>query len=333
MLRLLPLVFLLLTGCITELFDSSGGYDQRPVTLQTVSLFAQRSPSRLAKKSWKGDWIFRRDRLELIDQELKNTKPDVILMQEALAREGSGSESDYKILKAGALNDYDWRLVKVEDFVDTEETQFMAAALGVGMRFVPPDEGERESWVMGSGGYLMAMTVDYEEQPILVFNVQMPPHHDNDQLWYTFVQERIRERVARAKVCMKRVIVAGYLPGDEGARRYADFVRTMQLRDSAQGFCQIAARCYTSTPANDLFGATVGDESPTRTDKIFVHSTALVYSSVRDFEESDPNNRYVREFGLPRLWPTQRFGWVANFRLARCSKDDLAESLDTSVVP
>ncbi len=201
----------------------------------------------------------------------------------------------------------------------------MAIALGLGLRFVPTAEGEREAWIMGSGGYLLAATVEYEEQPLLVFNVQMPPHNDNDYLWYSFVQERIRERVAKAKSCMKRVIVTGFLPGDDGARRYVEFIQKLQLKDSAQGFCQIANKCYTATPTNDIYLATVGDESPTRTDKVFFHHTALIYSSARNFEESDPNNRYVREFGLARLWPTQRFGWVANARVARCTAAEIAD--------
>lgn len=321
----LLIVFLALTGCITQLFDRSGGFDSRPVTVQTVSFFNQRSPSRLAKKSWKGDWIFRRDRLELIDQELRNIKPDLLVIQDVLAKDGSGAESDYKILKAGALSDYDWRMSKVETYEDTREYQSMAVAIGPASLFEPPADGEREFWAMGSGGYLMTTTVRYEEQEFLIFNVQMPPHNDNDYLWYSFVQDRIRERVLKAKTCLKRVIVAGFLPGDEGARRYTDFMGKLQLKDAASGFCQIANRCFTATPTNDVYLATVGDESPTRTDKIYFHQTALVYASARNFEESDANNRYVRDFGLTRLWPTQRFGWSANARLARCSSEDLKE--------
>lgn len=318
-----------LSGCVTEIFDRSGGFDSRPVTVQTVDLFNQRTPSRLAKKSWKGDWIFRRDRLDLIDQELRNAKPDLLVLQSVMAREGSGAESDYKILKAGSLIDYDWRLDKVETYDDTQETQALAIALGASLRFVPVVEGERDSWVMGASGYLMAATVDYEDQPLLVFNVQMPEHSDNENQWFTFLEERIRERIVKAKSCMKRVVVTGYLPGDDGASRYVAFLQKMRLRDAAQGFCQIANKCFTATPTNDLFMATIGDESPTRTDKVFVHQSALVYTSARIFEEGDANNRYVKEYGLTRLWPTQRLGWIANTRLARCSAAEIAQPLGT----
>lgn len=372
------------TGCVASLFGRTAGYDSRPISVQTVSIFNQRTPSRLAKKSWKGDWIFRRDRLDMIDDELRRTKPDIIAIQETLAKRGSSAENDRLILKAGALADYEWREATVDEFADTQETQTQAVAIGVTLAFrdaqarrekamadaadgpeglevlvprgpklpatrpeapvvapdpgapavdppppdptaenVPPADSARDSWVMGAGGFLQAVTIVHEDQPITLFNVQMPPQTDTSHLWYSFVQERIAERIQRLKLCPKRVIVAGLMPADEVAKRYRDFVTTLALKDAATGFCQIDSRCYTATPTNDIFVATVGDESPTRVDRIFVHNSALVVSSSRNFDDSDPSNRYARDFGLARLWPTQRFGWVAGVRLARCSDDEL----------
>lgn len=322
----LPLISLLLVlscqGCVFDLFGRSAGFDQRPITVQTVSFFNQRVNSRLAKKSWKGDWIFRRDRLEMIDEELKNSKPDLLILQEVIAKVGSTAESDEQILAAGSLVDYEWRKRQVEEYADTQEVQYMAMAVGVPYKFIEKGDDDREVWIMGSGGYLMAATMDYEDQPIAVFDVQMPPQTDNSYLWYSFIQERILDRLKQKHLCPKRVIVGGYLPGDEGAVRFGTFMKTVGLKDASAGFCQIDSKCYTSTPTNDLFMATVGDESPTRTDRIFVHQSAYVYSSSRNFEDSDPSNRYARDFGLTRIWPTQRFGWIANLRLARCADGD-----------
>lgn len=315
-----------LSGCIEGLFRKTGGFDQRPMTVQTVSLFNQRDPSRLAKRSWKGDWIFRRDRLDMIDAELRNTKPDLLLLQDVIAKVGSTAESDRRILSAGSLLDYEWRDRKVESYADTQEIQSLAIAVGVPNRFVKEPEGERDLWLMGTGGYLEAATFEYEDQPVTVFNVQMPAQTDTSYLWYSFVQERVTERLKRTRSCPKRIIVGGLMPGDEGARRFSQFIQTLQLRDVSSGFCQIASKCFTATPTNDIYMATVGDESPTRVDRIFAHQSALVYSSGRNFDDSDPNNRYAREFGLPRLWPTQRFGWVAQLRLARCTEQELEEA-------
>lgn len=322
--HLVPLVLLFLCqGCVVDLFGRTSGFDQRPITVQTVSFFNQRSNTRLTKKSWKGDWIFRRDRLEMIDAELKNSKPDLLMLQEVVSKVGSTAESDHHILAAGSLADYEWRERQVEEYPDTQEVQYMALGVGVPYKFIDSAGGDREVWIMGTGGYLMAATVDYEDQPVAVFNVQMPPQTDNSYLWYSFVQERILDRLAQKKICPKRVLVGGYLPGDEGAVRFATFLKKLNLKDTSSGFCQIDSKCYTSTPTNDIFMATVGDEAPTRTDRLFAHQSSYVYSSTRNFEDSDPNNRYAREFGLTRIWPTQRFGWVANLRMARCDKSEL----------
>ncbi len=322
-LTLVLISLFLCQGCIAEMFGRAAGFDQRPITIQSVSFFNQRANTRLTKRSWKGDWIFRRDRLEMIDAELKNSKPDLLILQEVVSKVGSTAESDRGILSAGSLADYEWRERQVEEYPDTQEVQYMALGVGVPYRFIDSTGGDREVWIMGTGGYLMAATVDYEDQPVAVFNVQMPPQNDNSYLWYSFVQERILDRLSQKHLCPKRVIVGGYLPGDEGAVRFASFLKKLSLKDTSAGFCQIDSKCYTSTPTNDIFMATVGDESPTRTDRIFAHQTAYVYSSARNFEDNDPSNRYARDFGLSRIWPTQRFGWVANLRLARCAKDEI----------
>ena len=330
LLALLPslaLPVLLLTGCVEDLLGRSGGFDARPMTVQTVDLFDQRQPSRLSKKSWRGDWLFRRDRLELIDQELRNTKPDILLVQELLEKTGSAAESDRAILGAGALVDDDWRVGKVAEFADTQDVESLAIAVSTPSRFLDEPAGRKETWVMGTDGYLMAATVEYEGQPVLVFDVQMPTAKDSAPLWYTFVQDRVLEKLRRDHRCGKRVVIGGYMPGDEANRRYTDFLSALQLKDVATGFCQVASRCYTATPANDIFAATLGDESPARTDKLFVPVSAYVYSSSRNFQDSEPAGRYVKEFGLQRLFPTQRFGWVSQVRLARCTPSELEGSL------
>lgn len=317
---------LALTGCISEIFSRSAGFDARPISVQSVSFFNQRTPSRLAKRNWKGDWVFRRDRLELIDEGLRNGKPDLVVVQELMERRDSQSESDIRILKAGVLADYEWRQHEVGKFDDTRESESMAIAAALPLRFFAlpgDDEGEtREFFKLGKDGYLMLSTIDYEEQPLTVLNVQLPRGEDEGS-WFSFIQERTLNRLERFHHCPKRLIVAGYLPGDVTARSYKDFIDTLQLRDSATGFCQIESRCFTATPINELFMATVGDESPTRVDRIFVHRSAFVSTSSRNFETPDPQSRYAREFGLPRLWPTQRFGWMTSVRLPRCAADEL----------
>jgi hypothetical protein len=315
-------------GCVDSLFGRGSGYDSQQVSIQTVSLFNQRAPSRLSKKNWKGDWIFRRDRLELIDAEMRNGRPDLILMQEAMAKEGSPFESDRNILQAGALADYDWREFKVQSFEDTQEQQSLVIATGPTLTLAPPaPEGEREFWALGPDGYLAAATVDLEGQPLTVFNVQMPPQADGDYLWYNFIQQRINERLARFQYCRKRVVVAGLMPGDQGSRRFSEFMSALQLKDAAAGFCQIAANCFTATPMNDIYMATVGDESPSRLDRIFVHQTAVLYSSGLDFEDPDTGSRYEKNYGLDKLWPTQRFGWTASVRFARCNAKEMEEAV------
>ena len=312
----------LFLGCV-GFFDLGSGYDKRALTVETLSLFNQRQTSRLAKRSWAGDWIFRRARLELIDSSLRNLKPDILILQEVLAKRGATAESDQAILTAGSLANYAWRLDEVEDYPDTQEEEHMAFALALPHKFASIDGDTRQTWNMGTGGYLAAATVEYEGQPVDVFNVKLPDKSEGYQIWYNFIQERILERLRIFRHCSQRVILAGLMPGSEDNPKYQELLREARLKDTAAGFCQIPSRCYTATPSNEIFMATEGDQSPSRMDRVLVSDTAYVYTGARAFDEADTVSRFTKEFGLNQLWPTQRFGWMTQVRLGRCSKSDM----------
>lgn len=319
------LLFGLATACIRDLFHETAGFDSRPLAIQTLSLFNQRPANRLGKKSWKGDWIFRRDRLDLIDLELRNRKPDILFLQQVMDKLGSAVESDRAILGAGVLSDYEWRQQKVEEYGDSDEAESLAIAVSSPAKFLLLHPEQKETWMLGLKGYASAQTLEFEDQPLTLFNVQMPAKDNGSSIWYSFLQERIAEKIKHDHLCAKRLIVAGFLPGDEKSRQMSTFLQKLQLKDVATGFCQLANNCYTATPTNELFVATVGDEAPSRTDKILLHRSAYVYASARSFEEADPSSRYAREFGLTRLWPTERFGWFAQVRLSRCLDAELGK--------
>jgi len=309
-------------SCVDKLVNARSDYDERPLNIQTVSLFNQKTPSKHSKVSWNGDWVFRRDRLELVDLVLRNSKPDIAVLQEVMARRGNTAESDKSILLAGALADYGWSEIAVSDFADTHEIQSMALATAVSLKVkAEADPNLRDSWQIGTDGFLTATTLEIEGEPVAVFNVQMPASIGQKYLWYTFVEDQVVSRLKRLGICRNRVIIAGYMPADQDSKRFADFMRRLQLRDSSVGFCQIASKCHTATSVNEIFMATVGDETPAQMDRVLVHQSAVVYSSARNFDNSDPNNRYAKGFGISRLWPTQRFGWATQIRLAKCPAD------------
>jgi hypothetical protein len=115
--------------------DQSNVYDSHKIKVQVLSLFNQRTASRLSTKSWKGDWLFRRERLSLIDKELGESKPDLIVFQELIKRDSNSFESDMGILSANALKGYKWKLSKKEVYTDTGEEEYLGLAVSSSMQF------------------------------------------------------------------------------------------------------------------------------------------------------------------------------------------------------
>ncbi len=309
---------ILWSGCVAGLVNLPLGSQSSFITIQTLSLFNQRDNSRLSKESWKGDWVFRRERLELIDQELRNIKPDLLILQEVMSKSESPSDSDGNILQAGALSEYDWHMRTVEQYDDSQEVEAMAVAAGLPLKIDrAKTSSQRELWDIGARGYLSAVTIEVDGEVLIVFNLQMPSSESSHDLWYLFIKDRIQERLRDEGTCPRRVIVSGYIPGSQDSARYREFMDQLQLKDASEGFCEQEGHCYTSTPLNEIFMATVGDERPSRSDRILVHQSAYVRSATVNFQNARPSQR-ANPFGIERLWPTQRFGWAASVRFSRC---------------
>lgn len=312
---LISFVFLL-SGCITG--DGPKGFSERSLSVASLDMFSQQEkPS--GGKSWRGDWQFRRDRLELIDASLRDVRPDVVILQNAMRRSGSVSESDELILSSGALTRYDWRSVVVERIKETGEERMLAVAVSKPYRHLPIPEGVKNYSQFGVDGHLVFYPVDADGQPMVIFNVQMPSRMEQSGLWYSLLEEKIRESVHLMGSCLERVIVAGYLPFEQDSRRFKDFLSGLGLKDTGTGFCQSAERCQTASAQNAIFVATRGDATPAQLDRVMANKYSVVYSAGASFTRTMETSEYKDSYRLSRLWASQRYGWFTRMRLPICS--------------
>lgn len=333
------LIFLYLstqTACIETIIEKSNRYDSRPISIQTLSLFNQRAESRFSGTvapngssgllSWKGNWLFRRERLLFIDQQLKKIKPDILLFQEVMGQKDNPVSSDISILSAGALADYSWLDHSFKEHSDSFEVQKLATAVGPAVD--SPEDRQREKkrkyCVLGNSGGVFAAEVIFEKSSIAVFNIDFFAMNMIDDQTFDQLKECMLTFLKDIKGCSKRIVVGGHIAVNERLPGYNEFLKQFQLKDVAVEFCSIQSQCYTATPMNEIFLATSGDIPPARADRIFVHDSTYVYFSGRNFDTSlDKVTKHTKNLGFSRLWPTERFGWLASVRFAKCSEADI----------
>lgn len=312
------LVMMAGAGCATVRLPTPSFYTSRAITVETADLFDQRTRSTLGNENWKGDWLMRRERLEAIDGELRNAKPDLVVFQGVLNKKGNPSESDVNIIGKGALSDYQWARSLLMLYEDTQEELSHVVAAGLPLRISQESEDFAKVWAIGIDGFLSVAVVEMDEQPILVFNLQMPSGSNAVDLWYRFVTERILEVIENGAFCKDRIIVAGFIPSGPEWAAYQDMLIDLGLKDASTGFCQVASDCFTATPLNELYMATAGGVSPSQVDRILVRNRTAVLSGERVFLSPLQDSRYAKKYGLTQMWPTVRFGWSATIRLPRC---------------
>ena len=181
-------------------------------TLTTVALPLQpRLPvpevSPRSGANLEGDWLFRRLRLDLVDQEIYKIRPDILLFQEMMMRRGSPSESDKNILSYGSLDGYQWSKSVVGRFEDTQEEQLMAFAVGLSFRFAESENHHRMRELVDGLWprcplFWRAKTSPCEP-PASLRSRKFPA-------WYQVIENFIREQL-RYDICLDRLIVGGFL--------------------------------------------------------------------------------------------------------------------------
>jgi hypothetical protein len=320
--RLFPLAFLSLSfwvnGCALLGIRSSERYDERSFSILNLNLFNQRTPSTLSRKNWKGDWLFRRERLELIDEQLRISRPDIVVFQELLTRRGSPSESDINILNFGALEGYEWDAEMVTFHKDTQEMQYQAVAVGLPVKLSASDRMTKKYWPIGIDGFMTYTLLELDQQPILLLNVSMPGGAQKVDHWYEFVEAELNGLLKELRICKQRLVISGYLPGGVIWPGFATFAEAFELKDTSAGFCEATSDCLTSSHQNDLFMATAQGQSPSHSERIMVHRDALVSFSNVVMNKMRDRTVYGEDYGLQRLWASRVYGWLANVRLQRC---------------
>lgn len=310
-------------ACVSGLFEFSAGYDKKPVTVMTQNFFDQRKKSNLSASHWKGDWIFRRKRLRLIDDELRDYRPNILFFQQMVERSGSEAESDKNILSAGALLDYMWDQRVVSKYADTGETSHMGTAVSAPLKVLEVEKSNK-MWIFDESNYFVTSLIDLYKQPLLLVNVSVGPAGQAKlEDFANKLHSTIRNIAKKSGVCKRRIVIAGRLPGEFVQNAFLKTVTELAMVDVASGQCQIASRCYTGTPNNQLFLAVYGDQSPSRNERILVHKDTIVYSSERTLVKYDENQDYVKKYGLASIWPTVDFGWVASVRFGLCADEGL----------
>ncbi|MBC7659612.1 MAG: hypothetical protein H7249_07880 [Chitinophagaceae bacterium] len=309
------------TSC--ALFGGQGPreFDERSFSILNLNLFNQRTQSALSTKNWKGDWLYRRERLELVDEQLRVSRPDIVVLQEALTRRDSPSESDMNILSAGALEGYEWDASLVQSYRDTQEMQYSAAAVGLPVKLVARDMALKSVWPIGVDGAMSYSLLELDQFPILVVNLQMPEATQKADAWYGFVRSELRGLLKSTGVCQQRMIVSGHIPGSSIWKGYSEFVSEFNLKDTSTGFCEAASDCLTTSPQNDLFAAINNGQGASHSERILVPLETIILSSGTAMNKMHSTSVNGPAYGVHRLWASPSFGWIAGLRLARCPLD------------
>lgn len=298
-------------------FSFLGGVAREQVTIQVAPLFLQEN-QKDPSINWQGDWIFRRKRLDLLDQQLATSKPDVIVFQDLIYRAYSPSESEQNLLSAGSLANYSWHVAKTGYLESSEETiaSGVAAALPSRIDFAKT-MSSKEVWEIEGGAKVVYTQVKTENGSIALLSVNA--FGASGKLSYASLQEVFSEISMLSAVCPERIVLTGDLPQDRVYGLDEEFMRSNALKDAAVGFCDEVDLCYTESRQNPVARLLGGLVNSDRNIRVLLHSDVKVISSGRNLDKKSTVDTEVKFYGLDAYTVSDKYGWlvVASFPICK----------------
>ena len=287
-----------------------------PFIVQTLPLFNQRTDVVSGtKKSWKGDWIFRRKRLNLVDEEINKKSPNIVFFQE-LMKKNNKSDSDSIILEYSSLAYHKPFTFSYQKYEETGEEEFAATYVRMGNYSVDADD-QYVLEKLKQGGYFVFQKILLDQVPFYLINVKMGDGPVAEG--FLELQEKIKKHLDGVKKCYNQILVAGHFKGQTNHPSFIRFLKTFDLVDSAWDFCEMNKNCYTESQSNPILNSSTVENKIYRSERILTHKTSKIDQSEIAFEKEEKTlNNLKKEYHLNTITPSIRYGWQAKISFGIC---------------
>lgn len=319
---LLPFV-VLLNGCASGFRFMVFGNDTRTVVVQTLNAFDQSSDASTDKlPAIRDNWIFRRERLAMLDETLRSNKADIFFLQQARQRRESPVDSDDVILMAGVLSGFDTSRFNYPTRQAEEDSTYLLTAVSpplklIGGKFLSPED---QGKLLTLDGVVVSMSVvEIENLPVVIMNVDVDASlFPKTKDVYSVIGKSLDAIFETGKVCANRVAIGGTLPGDKDDEGFKDFLSKYDLVDAAPDICLESDACPTLSPENELYAQVASKAAKLRVDKVLVHKNNDVMNSGISFNKVYPAPDYIKTLGINKLTVSTHFGWAVEVKFSRC---------------
>lgn len=310
-------------SCAHSAFKTKSRFDSRKTSLQSILLYSETLSHESTKNDYSQDqegWVLRRERLKIIDSELRENQPDIVAFQGLVSREFSPYDSDLYILSSGSLQGYKWQRFSTGDNDERNEIDSTAIAVGLPKNFTHLEMRKRKIWNFGDKGFLAAFVILVEGIPTPIYIINLNQSELDKKFFLKTTSALIEKYIKKYQLCAKRMIVFANISVDEDIKAYEDVLNHLQLKDSSQGLCSVSLNCATSDPENNFNFMLFGDHKPERNNRILLHKETIVYSSKRNLDKKRESNvlKLLNKDGEGSIYPSPYYGWLTTMRLPIC---------------
>ncbi|MEI8026432.1 MAG: hypothetical protein WCI18_08790 [Pseudomonadota bacterium] len=296
-------------------------WDERAISLKYLNLDDKLETLAPTGDGWELDIAFRHARLELINEEVKRDRPDIVNFLGLSIKSASPAQSDIAVLSSGDLGEYEWLASQTSKGAGQAEKIVAASAAALPVAL---DQAKtlsvKERWLIGDDGFAVASYMTNSSSPFVILNVRMPSRIDVLKRGYELLEQVLLSASSLFEVCIGRIVIAGFLPQDSILNADQNFLKRVSFKDSATGLCERTKDCSTSNSENEIGMSLYGNTLGQRDERIFFHATTVVTSAQPAFNVgSTAVAKEFPEFGFEAVHPSTRYGWETKFYLPKCN--------------
>lgn len=295
-------------------------WDDRPISLKYLNLDDKLESLAPTQDGWELDISFRHARLELINEEVKRDRPDILNLLGVSIKSASPAQSDIAVLSTGDLGEYEWLASQTSKSSGQGEKIVAASAAALPVTL---DQAKtlsvKERWSIGDDGFAVASYMTNSGSPFVILNVRMPSRIDLLKRAYELLEQALLSASSLFQVCIGRIVIVGFLPQDSILNADAKFLKRVSFIDSATSRCERTKDCSTSSSENELGLSLYGNTLGQRDERMFFHGTTVITNAQPAFNVgSAVLAKEFSEYGFEVVHPSTRFGWESKFYLPKC---------------
>ena len=266
------------------------------------------------KQRERTNWFLRRNRLNIINNELESEQADIIILQDLITQGSGGLDSDINYLNENALSSYTNDLIKTYWDKEEDESYYFLSAL----KKNPAHQIKKGEILFISENFIISMNkIEMFKKDFFLYNVKIPDSKSEiTENYNTLIKTIENSLIENRSIPTPYIIITGLLPGSKDERHFQLLLDKFNLVDTLTSDTD---KIFTEDHQNEIYYESFSHKNKSRNVKILVDKNIIIQESSLALNKGLYPDKYLaRILKHEKVWAGKHFAWKVTFNITHC---------------